>query len=129
MSLHVLVDMNLFPTWVDALSSAGILARHWTSIGAGDAGDADDATIFSWARENGYVIFTHDLDFGSMLALTKAEAPSVFQIRTEDVSPNSLATRAIELFRRFHSQLREGALIVVDEHRDRIRLLPLVHRD
>lgn len=126
MTLHVLVDMNLSPTWVHALSSAGIPARHWSSIGAGDA---DDATIFSWARENGYVIFTHDLDFGSMLALTKAEAPSVFQIRTEDVSPNSLATRAIELFHRFQAELKSGALIVADEHRDRIRLLPLFHPD
>ena len=64
-----------------------------------------------------------------MLALTKAEAPSVFQIRTEDVSPNSLATRAIDLFRRFQSELRDGALIVADEHRDRIRLLPLFRPD
>ena len=126
MTLHVLVDMNLSPTWVQALSSAGIPTRHWSSIGASDA---VDATIFSWARENGYVVFTHDLDFGSMLALTQAEAPSVFQIRTDDVSPHSLAARAIALLRRFESELRDGALIVADEHRDRIRLLPLVRPD
>jgi len=64
-----------------------------------------------------------------MLALTKAETPSAFQIRTEDVSPDNLATRAIELLRRFQLELGKRALIVVDEHRDRIRLLPLVHRD
>jgi len=74
MTLCVLVDMNLSPMWIESLTSAGITASHWSLIGAGNA---DDATIFSWAKKNGFVIFTHDLDFGSMLALTKADAPSV----------------------------------------------------
>jgi len=126
MTVRVLVDMNLSPAWIQILSSAGIPARHWSSIGAADA---DDATIFSWARENGYVVFTHDLDFGSMLALTNAEAPSVFQIRTEDVSPNNLANRAIALLGRFEVEFGKGALIIVDEHHDRIRMLPLGDRD
>ena len=90
---------------------------------------ADDATIFSWARANEHVIFTHDLDFGSMLALTNAQAPSVLQIRTDDVTPSKLASRIIELMRRFEAELISGTLIVADEHRDRIRLLPLMHQD
>jgi len=46
-------------------------------------------------------------------------------VRTEDVSPDGLAIRVIGLFRRFEAELQAGALIVADEHRDRIRLLPL----
>lgn len=41
----------------------------------------------AWARANDYIVFTHDLDFGAMLALTNAESPSVIQVRTQDVTP------------------------------------------
>jgi len=31
----------------------------------------------SYAQDHGYVVFTHDLDFGTLLALTRARGPSV----------------------------------------------------
>lgn len=120
--MRLLVDMNLSPAWVVVLESAGFSAIHWSAVGPPNA---SDAAIFAWARDNGCVVFTHDLDFGAMLAVTGAEAPSVFQIRTEDVSPEVLGTRATSLLTRFASELAAGALIVVDEGRDRIRMLPL----
>lgn len=120
--MRLLVDMNLSPTWVPLLESAGFTARHWSTTGAANA---PDAVIFSWARDHDYVVFTHDLDFGAMLAVTGAEAPSVFQIRTEDVSPDALGLRAISSLRRFAAELAAGALVVVDEGRDRVRILPL----
>jgi predicted nuclease of predicted toxin-antitoxin system len=33
------------------------------------------------------VVFTHDLDFGGVLALTHAAGPSVIQVRSEDPVP------------------------------------------
>lgn len=63
-----------------------------------------------------------------MLALTGVGLPSVFQIRTQDVSPAVLAHRAVVLLRRFEVELKVGALIVADELRERVRLLPLVPR-
>jgi hypothetical protein len=30
-----------------------------------------------WAIANSYAVFTHDLDFGTMLALSGADGPSV----------------------------------------------------
>lgn len=122
MTLRLLIDMNLSPSWVEVLRKAGFETEHWYYIGAANA---PDSVLFSWARENGYIIFTHDLDFGALLAATRAESPSVFQVRTDDVSPDALAPRAIELLHRFTPQLSAGALIVVDEMRERIRILPL----
>jgi len=41
----------------------------------------------AWARANGHVVFTHDLDFGTTLALTHAAGPSVIQVRGQNVLP------------------------------------------
>lgn len=122
MTLRLLIDMNLSPDWVDVLREAGFEAEHWFRVGAANAPDNE---LFAWASQNGYFVFTHDLDFGALLAATQAVSPSVFQIRTDDVSPNALAVRTISLLQRFAPQLAAGALIVVDEKRERIRILPL----
>ena len=120
--MKLLVDMNLSPSWISVLNADGFEAVHWSDIGQPNA---PDNQLFDWARQHGYIIFTHDLDFGAMLALTGAESPSVFQIRTQDVAPAVLAPRAISLLKRFEIELSAGALIVVDELRERVRLLPL----
>lgn len=122
MTLRLLIDMNLSPSWVGVLREAGFEAIHWSQLGAHNAPDSE---LFAWARVNEYIVFTHDLDFGAMLSATRAESPSVFQIRTDDVSPDALAPRTIELLLRFAPQLLSGALIVVDEIRERVRILPL----
>jgi predicted nuclease of predicted toxin-antitoxin system len=66
--------MNLTPEWAAFLLSIGIDAVHWPSEGKPDASDAE---ILSWARKNGRVVFTHDLDFGIALALSRGRGPSV----------------------------------------------------
>lgn len=73
MSLQLLVDMNLSPAWTAELAKHGWPAVHWSSVGDPRA---NDATIMSWARTNGYVVFTHDLDFGTTLALTTPLGPA-----------------------------------------------------
>ena len=57
--------MNLSPDWVPAVRADGFDAVHWTVIGAGNA---PDTAIMQWARDHGRVVFTHDLDFGILLA-------------------------------------------------------------
>jgi predicted nuclease of predicted toxin-antitoxin system len=47
-----------------------------------------------FAQDHDWVVFTHDLDFGALLAHTRAGKPSVFQIRARDVSPGHLAPLA-----------------------------------
>lgn len=69
--MKILLDMNLSPLWIPVLAEAGIEAIHWSSVG--DPG-ATDSTILNWAALNQYVIFTHDLDFGTLLAATQAQA-------------------------------------------------------
>jgi predicted nuclease of predicted toxin-antitoxin system len=120
--MKLLIDMNLSPDWVPLLENAGWEVVHWSSIGPPNAPDHE---IFAYARSNGYVIFTHDLDFGSILAATQADSPSVFQVRTQNVSPKYLGHLVISAFRQFEQHLEDGALVTVDEKRLRTRVLPL----
>ena len=81
-----------------------------------------------WARANGHVVFTHDLDFGAALALTRAEGPSVIQVRTQDVTPEHLEPQVISVLENNKALLETGCLIVLDEARSRVRILPLTLR-
>ena len=114
--------MNLSPDWVDVFAKHNISAVHWSTIGDPRS---EDTEIMDWARANNYVVFTHDLDFGTALALTGAESPSVIQARTQDVTPAHLEAPIIEILRNHQSLLETGALIVLDEGRSRVRILPL----
>ena len=116
------VDMNLSPRWVKALHEAGIEASHWSSLGPANASDAE---IMMFARTNGYVVLTHDLDFGAILSATQSAKPSVVQIRSEDVRPETVGPALIEALRQMATQLEEGALLTVDPVRARLRVLPL----
>lgn len=122
--MKVLIDMNLSPSWVECLSNAGFEAIHWSLIG--DA-DSSDNMIFDHARENGFIIFTHDLDFGTILAHTQALSPSVIQIRAQDILPATASRRLVAILEKYREFLEKGAIVVIDEGRARVRILPLKH--
>jgi predicted nuclease of predicted toxin-antitoxin system len=78
-----------------------------------------------WALANRYVVFTHDLDFGTTLALTHATGPSVLQIRGQDVLPDRMGGLVIAAVGQHEALLAAGALVVVDYRKNRVRILPL----
>lgn len=120
--MKVLVDMNLSPRWVKLLADSDIEAVHWASIGAANARDAD---IMGFARVEGYVVLTHDLDFGAILATTHGYKPSVVQIRSEDVSPDIIGRQVVAALEQMAVDLDQGALVTVNPKRTRVRILPL----
>lgn len=122
MSLSVVVDMNLSPEWVPFLDGNGVPAVHWSAVG--DPRAADDA-IMAWARAGGRVVFTHDLDFTTTLALTQATGPSVIQVRGRAVLPENIGSVVVDAIRRYEAELASGALVVADVTRARVRVLPL----
>jgi predicted nuclease of predicted toxin-antitoxin system len=120
--VKLLVDMNLSPAWVETLAQMGWTAVHWSTLGNPRSTDAE---IMRFAHDHDWVVFTHDLDFGALLAHTRAGKPSVFQVRSRDVSPTHLASLVDRVLRQFSPQLESGALVSVDEASQRVRLLPL----
>lgn len=115
--------MNLTPAWVEYLAQHGIDAQHWSTLGDPKA---KDETIMAHARDSGMVVFTHDLDFGNILAVTHARGPSVIQVRTEDPVPSVIGKMLLASIREYEHHLRRGALLTVESDRLRGRLLPLV---
>ena len=79
-----------------------------------------------WAVKHEHVVFTHDLDFGTMLALTHATGPSVLQIRAQDVLRESLEDVVTAALKQHDIDLASGALVVVDESGTRVRILPIL---
>lgn len=67
--MRLIVDMNLSPVWLAVLQAGGHEALHWSTVGDPHA---EDREITTWARQNSYTVFTHDLDFGALLSLTAA---------------------------------------------------------
>jgi len=120
--MKILLDMNLSPLWVSFLEAEGYKVRHWKDIGAADAPDTE---IMAWARNNGHIVFTHDLDFSALLFATNAIAPSVIQLRIEDIRPQSVGATVLIALQKAEEQINRGALVTIDPRKNRIRLLPL----
>ena len=120
--MKILLDMNLTPKWRVPLEQVGHEIKHWSEIGSDDASDAE---IMQWARQNSFVIFTNDLDFGALLYSTAATAPSVIQIRGQDVRPVSMKITVLDALIKAEKELLAGALLTVDTNRRRISVLPL----
>lgn len=122
MTLRLVVDVNLSPEWVPVLIDAGFEAVHGAQIGDPAAPDQE---IMDWAAANDYAVFSHDLDFSTMLALTKAGRPSVVQLRGPKVLPEQIAEPLIRSLHRFHADLEAGALLLIEPGRSQVRVLPL----
>jgi predicted nuclease of predicted toxin-antitoxin system len=121
--VKVLVDVNLTPAWTEVLADHRIEAVHWTSVGDPRASDPE---LMRYARQHGYVVFTHDLDFGTLLALTRARGPSVVQVRAQNVLPEAIGDMVVRVLTEHVAALESGALVTVDQHAARVRVLPIL---
>jgi predicted nuclease of predicted toxin-antitoxin system len=120
--MKFLIDMNLSPEWVDYFERSGIEAVHWSRVGSSGA---KDWQIMEYALVHGFIVFTHDLDFGTILAATQANFPSVLQVRTQETFVNSIGDLVIAAIAQFSKELEAGALVSVDRQRSRVRILPI----
>lgn len=120
--MKLLLDMNLPPSLTMTLRSEGFTAVHWSEIGDPRAADV---AVLDWARANGHVLVTHDLDFGTLLAAGGQPSPSVIQLRIADLSPEAYAPLLIAALNQNGDTLADGALVTVSPSESRARILPL----
>ena len=75
------------PSWVPFLDAAGLVVVHWSTVGDPRANDRE---LMDWARSNGCVVFTNDLDFSALLAIRRGAGPSTLQVRTQNLLPAAI---------------------------------------
>lgn len=114
--------MNISPLTVSELTENG-----WEIIRVSDVLDssADDVHIIEWARENGYVIITQDLDFSSIIALSGKQYPSLITLRLTVVEPQRVTEKLQYVYPMIIDQLREGYAITINDSSIRKRKLPI----
>ena len=80
--------------------------------------------IFAKAIQKSRIIITFDLDFGEIVALAKGKTASVILFRLHNTRTSHLLRRLSAVLKDTAKALEEGAVVVVEEFRHRVRYLP-----
>lgn len=121
--MRFLIDASLSPRLAEALIDAGHDAVHVQTAIALDAADED---VFEHARLDQRTIVTADTDFGDLLAHRAATEPSVILFRRRTGRrPGEQADLLLEHLDTFGPDLADGAVVVIEQARIRVRALPL----
>ena len=86
---------------------------------------ADDRQIVDKARNEGRTVVTCDLDFGDIMSASGDTCPSVIIFRLNKNTPSHVNQRLASVLEESSAALEKGAIIIVEETRHRIRLLPV----
>ena len=65
------------------------------------------------------------LDFGYLMAVSKAKLPTVIMFRLENESPENVNRRLEEALTECCSAAERGVIITILEHTHRVRVLPI----
>jgi predicted nuclease of predicted toxin-antitoxin system len=120
--MKLLVDEALQDAVAHRLTTAGHDATHVRLLGL--AGRTDDE-VMALATADNRVLVTTDTDFGTILALTGAAGPSVLLLRGIGDSVNERVDAILDVLPRVEHELSEGAVVVIEPDRFRIRHLPI----
>lgn len=122
--MKFLLDSNLSHRVAQLLRHAGIDAAH---VRDHDLQHANDSMILKFARQHGFVLVSEDTDFGELLARQCTVAPSFVLLRTyEPMTPDEQAAVLLANLPRMHNDLVQGAIVVIERSRLRVRRLPVL---
>ena len=120
--MRLLVDEALQDAVAHRLATAGHDTTHVRILGL--AGHTDDE-VMALAIADERILVTTDTDFGTILALTGADGPSVLLLRGIGDTVDERVDALLDVLPRAERVLSEGAVVVIEPDRYRIRYLPI----
>jgi predicted nuclease of predicted toxin-antitoxin system len=120
--MRFLLDMGASPRTLEFLRRHGHDAVHLRDVGMSRSPDSD---AVAKAASESRVIVTFDLDFGRILAAQRALHPSMILFRLERFTTDQINERLLSILEECSNHLDQGAIIVVEPGRIRVRRLPI----
>ncbi|MBZ5516043.1 MAG: DUF5615 family PIN-like protein [Acidobacteriia bacterium] len=116
--MNFLANMGISPRTVEFLKELGHQAVRLSDLGLSGASDIE---VIKRATTQGQVVLTFDLDYPALLALRAKERVSAVIFRTVTADPNWINSRLLQCLPLVEDALREGAIVVVEDDRVRVR--------
>ena len=76
-----------------------------------------------------YIAITHDRNLSVLLSETRDAAPSVLQVRTQDITPEAIGSLVISAVREYEAALNHGAIATIQVDTSWVQVLPIRKRD
>ena len=120
--MRFLVDMCMDVRVAQWLKDQGYDASHLRDEGLQRLANGD---IFNRAISENRTILTFDLDFGEIAALSKQKKTSVIVFRLNNTRVTHVIDRLKKILPILIDTLKEGAIVIIEESRHRVRELPI----
>jgi predicted nuclease of predicted toxin-antitoxin system len=120
--MRFLADMGVSQQVVQWLRAGGHDAVHLRDEGLQRLPNGD---IFQKAGREQRIVMTFDLDFGEILAASGGQIVSVILFRLRNTRADNVIRRLDDVLAQSSADLLQGAIVVVEDSRHRVRKLPI----